>query len=314
MLKYQMTRWFENALVNYNIEVVGVTKYSDTTYLIKGKQQKVVLRIIDEAKIDLIEYVASLCLPYFETIIYNNRKKAVCSYANQYFYVTEFISERSLSKSYYLKSVIYCIAELHRATLKYEHIESSFYEKRLISFEESIKSFEKQDVNLFYKLLNSQFASPTLWTYVLNETCGKLFLEHFSRIVKLFRMECLNVSSRRIVLNYAHFDDNCFELVNNKLIGCHKILYDSPIIDLIMFINNAYDESVLTCIKEYTNCFCLEKEECILLVCMLYSSIKLEFTDDEYHNVYKIIEMSRRIEFIFALEEILGIDFSKLNC
>ena len=309
-----MTKWFENALINYDIEVVGVTKYSDITYLIKGQRQKVILRIIDESKIELIENIASLCLPYFETIIFNNRKKAVSCYGNQYFYLTEYISERSLSKTYYLKNVIYNIAELHRTTLKYEHIESSYYEKLVISFEENLRLFEKQDIDLFYKLLNNKFPSPTLWTYCLNETCGKLYVEHFARIIKLFKLECMNTNSRRIVLNFAHFDDNCFDTISNKLIGCHKLQYDSPVIDLILFIHRSYNETVLTCIKEYMNSFGLEKEEQILLICMLYNSIKLDFRNDEYSNVYQIIEVSRRIEFIFALEDILGIDFSKLNC
>ena len=309
-----MTKWFENALINYNIEVIGVTKYSDTTYLIKGKKCKVVLRIIDESKIEIIEEVASLCLPCFEMIIYNNRKKAVSCYGNQYFYITEYINERKLTHTYHLKCVACSIAELHRATLKYEHIESSYYEKLLISFEECIRLYEKQDFELFNKLLCNQFPSPTIWTYILNETCGRLYLERFTRIVKLFKLECCNVNSRRVVLNYCHFDNNCFELINNRLIGCHKVKYETPVNDLVAFIDCAYDENVLTCIKEYLNCFCLEKDEAILLIFMLYSRIKLELTDDEYCNVYQIIMISRRIEFIFALEDILGIDFSKLNC
>ena len=255
-----------------------------------------------------------LHLSYFESIILNNKSKAVSCYANQYFYVTEYLSRKCLSKTRYMKDVICYLVELHQRTLKYENIESSYYNKLLLTFEESIKEYEKHDCALFCQLLNSEFPSPTLWTYTLNETCGKLYFEHFSRILKLYKIECLNITSRRVVLNFRHFDDNCFDSINCKLIGCQKMVYDSPVFDLVEFIDNSYSDDVLTCLKVYTDSFCLEKEEVILLICILYSRVKIVLTDDEYCNVYMINEICRKIEFIFALEELFGVDFSKLNC
>ena len=92
------------------------------------------------------------------------------------------------------------------------------------------------------------------------------------------------------------------------------MVYDSPVFDLVEFIDNSYSDDVLTCLKVYTDSFCLEKEEVILLICILYSRVKIVLTDDEYCNVYMINEICRKIEFIFALEELFGVDFSKLNC
>lgn len=308
-----MNNWFKNALNSYDIDIIGITKFSDITYLIKGKSERVILRLIEAEKKELIEEVASYKFPFLEEFVINKKGKYVSCYTNQYFYLTIYHQHHSANENYYNKEVAYYLSNLHHASAKYRHLESGYYDKWLVTFEEHLMNYQKNDLMLFNTLLHSLYPSPSLWTYVINETCGKLYIEHFQRIISLFKKECLNKSSQRITLNYLHFGNDCYDSVNKKLIGCHRMLYDSPVFELFMFIGEAYDESTLSCMKEYMNNFSLEKEEAIFLICILYNSIENVFDNDEYQNIYNIVLLSRRIEFIFAFEEILGIDFSTLN-
>lgn len=309
-----MNKWFENALIGYSIEIIGITKFSEKTYLIKGKEQKVMLRIISPEQADVIEEIAALHLPFLEEFVCNNRNKVVTCYANEYFFLTKYHSTRNFSPTYSIKQVACCMSELHRITMKYRHIEPSYYQKWCVAFEEHLQEYQRKDLQLFHELLKVQYPTPTLWSYSLSEVCGRQYSDHFERAIKLFKITCINKPSQRIVLNYLHFENYCFDLYNNKLIGCHKMHYDSPVLDLAAFVGTNYDEMTMSCIKEYTHGFPLEEEERIFLICMLYYSITYSFDNDEYGNICNLIEVSRRIEFIFALEDILGIDFSKLNC
>lgn len=312
-MKSHLVDYFIYALIPYDLKVVGVTQLSSTTYKVKCKEMDVVVKMLEVERVTTIEKIATLRLPYFEQVILNNRGKAVTSYCSDYFYVVLYrksMVSSSENTNVYLGNIL---ASLHSQSSIVCNVESGYFEKWRIYFEEMYQRFMEQDHFIINACIHSEFPSPTLFCYSLSEEFGKLYLVHFPYFIRKFHEVCENRSSIRKCINWGHFGKGHFDISSQILLGLHKIEETSLVFDLVNWFYENKEDGIISCFKKYFSYCPLELYEVYFFICLCYSRIGLEFGESEFMNISNLVYYHKKIKQIVSLEETLGLDISAIK-
>ncbi|MBR3693986.1 MAG: hypothetical protein IKL88_05620 [Erysipelotrichales bacterium] len=312
-MRSQYVDYFIYALLPYDLKVVGVVKLSDTTYKIKCKEMDVVVKMIDASRVELIEKISTLRLPYFEQVILNQRGKAVTNYCSDYFYVVLYRKSMSYpleNPHVYLGNIL---AALHSQSAIVANVENGYFEKWKIYFTNAYESFIQQDHYLISTCIHEEFPPPALFCYSLSEEIGKYYLTHFPFIIKQFQALTENRVSLRKCINWGHFGKGHFDLSSQTLLGLHHVEETSPVFDLVNWFYENNEDGLISCFKKYFSYFPLEPYEAYFFLSLCFSNIHMKFDQNEFQNVSLLIYYQKKIKQIVALEEILGIDISSLQ-
>lgn len=299
--------WFIFALKSYQLSVLGVVAYSPTTFRVKCVETDVVLKKIDVNQVETVEYISSLRLPYFEQAVLNNRRRAVSFFGNEYYYIVPYLKDKYYDGKMSEKSVSRLLANLHNQTFHVVEVESGYFEKWTLMFQEKLSLIITHDAAMFKAIIPLAFKSPTQWIWCTSLDIGVEYYNHFQRHITLFQELTKSKNSVRETINWGHFGEDNVDYNKQILLGMHKINFRSPVFDLYDWINTSKSVNLLENLRQYFGYFRLQTYEIHWLMLLLYDFPLFQFGKDEFINVNQIMERRKKLVLIKAIEDILGV-------
>ncbi len=299
--------WFLFALQQYKLSVLGVIEYSPTTFRLKCKEMDVILKKINPAQVDTIEHVSSLRLPFFEQAILNHRRKAVSFFGDDYFYIVPYLKNKYYDGKLSEKSLSQLLANLHNQTFHVVEVQTGYFEKWILMFQEKLSFAIAHDANYFKAIIASFYKSPTEWLWSTSLDIGVEYYNSFQRHITLFQELTNNKNSVRETINWGHFGEENIDYNQQVLLGMHKVNVRSPVFDLYDWINSSHSVNLLENLRQYFTYFRLQNYEIHWLLCLLYDMPVLNFGKDEFANIRMIQKRKTKMLLLRAIEDILGV-------
>lgn len=291
---------------NYGFVVVGMIKINDNVYKIKTRDQNYVLKITTNQNINTIyEYVDTLHLRCFITIIPNREQQFLTPYQSQYFYLMPYVDvSLGLLKEMKIKFYFETLAYIHEKSFYYTKVNQSYFQtlhddilkiihERTYYYDQMIRSFE-----------NIAIRSPSQWMLVLNyyriyeALCqSRQYLSQYMELTSSYQQI-------RVCLNYKNFDYDHISLKSQLLLSIDSMCIDLPIYDLFDLYQKIPDILFdLDCFSEYYfQKIALKDDEKLLLCCLMNIAPIITFQQNEIEN---IIKLSRLLYYLDSIQQFM---------
>lgn len=296
----------ELILEYYHLQVIGLIKITKNVYKIKTSDKNYALKIVKDKHIETInEYIETLHLECFITILLNKNNELLTPYQQSYFYIMPFVeNNQSLMKEMKIKFYFETLSYLHYHSFYYTKVNQQYFEtlqtdilkiinERTAYYEQMIQNFE-----------NITLRSPSQWMLVMNYYRIYDALCHSRQYLSQYIEYTKNYHQIRVCLNYKHFDYDHISLKAKLLLSIDNVCIDLPIYDLFDIYQRIPDILFdLDCFSEYYFKQVEMKEDEKLLLCCLMNIVPLiDYGNDEIEN---IIKLSRLLYYLDSIHNFI---------
>jgi hypothetical protein len=296
----------------YNIHVLGFISITHYVYKIKCDNQLFVVKIVDNKNIEgIYDYIESLQLKCFVEIIRNKNNELLTPYNHMFFYIMDCLEE-SIGKYRELKLKTYfeMLSYIHTHSFYLKKVNQEYFKDMYQKILKDINDRRNYYLSIMMNCENMTYRSPCQWLFLLNfyriDERYKKAIAYLNQYMDLIK----NNHSIRVCLIYNHFDYQHIFLKAKKLISIDSMKIDMPIYDIynIYLSTNdiLYDIECLS--QNYLKNMKYDKNEKILLCCLLNTVPICNFDDNEIDNIIKISRLLYYIDSINDLCKQLELD------
>jgi hypothetical protein len=285
---------------NYGLEIIGLIKITEKLYKVKTKQGFFALKIINNQDFPRqYQYIRSLHLEYFISIVLNHQSNILTPYENYYFYIMPWINiDEHVVKELKLKYYFQTIAIIHNHSFYTTKVHDGYFKNICENLREMIVSRQTFYLEKIQSIELNYFKSPSEWEFILNYNRIIEHLKYASKFLEDFEQLTINKNTVRLSLVYMNFDVNHISLEQQKIISIDKMKIDLPIYDiydLYLHQNSLKFENDLL-IEHYLSKFILYDYEKLLLACLLSCLPMIEFSTDQINNLIVITRLCNYLE------------------
>ncbi len=291
----------------YHLQAIGIIKINKNVYKIKSQEGYYVIKIVKDKHIEKIyEYIETLHIQCFVSVLLNKNNELLTPYQNQYFYMMPYIdNSQGLLKEMKIKFYFETLAYLHYHSFYYTKVNQQYFEilqndilkiinERSIYYEQMIQNFE-----------NIAMRSPSQWMLVMNyyriyeALCSSR--QYLSQYIEHTR----DFHQIRVCLNYKHFDYDHISLKEKVFLSIDNVCIDLPIYDLFDIYQRIPDILFdLDCFSEYYfKKIEIKEDEKLLLCCLMNIVPIIDYGHDEIEN---IIKLSRLLYYLDSIHNFIG--------
>lgn len=295
----------------YNIDSKALIKYSNKVYKVKDENDnKYCFKFCNNQcnnllieKINALNLSSNFVMP-LKTCVRSNQGYI----NNKPFYMFNWIDDDNVdSKDLKLKYYLTMISNLHKKSSYSLNVSISFFNELSMKIEENIQDVYQYYEKIIATIEKNEYYSPFQWylyfhfkdiIYSLDKS--REHLEDFKKIVK-------DKLSIRQVINHLNFSYDHVFIIQDKIIANDKMKLASPIYDLVDLVNKiefgTIDVSSL--FEVYLGNNQLYDYEIKWLLSMLYVTDKIKFTDNDFDNLKKLMNLIFKIKSINEIEKII---------
>ncbi len=262
--------------------------------LIDGK--KIVLKEKNNNVIKAYNYLENRNIDCFVPIIDNNRDT---------FYIYPYLVDNNTLKEQKALDMAKTVGLMHAKTFFFKDVDKSKYDDIYDSILNNINYIKDYYSNLYDSIIFKEYYNPF----------ENLFIDYYSKINNacefslnelekwhdlIFDKEKQRVTLVHNNLRLSHFIENDN---NNYLISFDKSKIDSPIIDLVTFYKNEYDNiNFVEVFEKYLYSFNLNSDELDLFFSLISLPWKVSVTNNHYIDTSKLYEL---IHYLNKTEELI---------
>ncbi len=262
--------------------------------LIDGK--KIVLKEKNNNVIKAYNYLENRNIDCFVPIIDNNRDT---------FYVYPYLVDNNTLKEQKALDMAKTVGLMHAKTFFFKDVDKSKYDDIYDSILNNINYIKEYYSSLYDSIIFKEYYNPF----------ENLFIDYYSKINNacefslnelekwhdlIFDKEKQRVTLVHNNLRLSHFIENDN---NNYLISFDKSKIDSPIIDLVTFYKNEYDNiNFVEVFEKYLYSFNLNSDELDLFFSLISLPWKVSVTNNHYIDTSKLYEL---IHYLNKTEELI---------
>lgn len=286
----------------YSLNVIGVIKLTPIVYKIKTDHGYYVAKVVDDKHMETVyEFIETMHIQCFISIILNKNNELLTTYYHQYFYLMPYVdNSQGLLKEMKIKFYFESLAYLHYNSFYYTKVNQDYFQtlnkdilsiinERTIYYEQMIQNFE-----------NIAMRSPSQWMLVMNYYRIYESLCNARQYLSQYLEKTRDYHQVRVCLNYKHFDYDHISLKSKLLLSIENVCIDLPIYDLYDIYQRIPDILFdLDCFSEYYfKKIELKDDEKLLLCCLMNIVPIIDYSHDEIEN---IIKLSRLLYYLDSI-------------
>ena len=258
--------------------------------------KKIVLKEKNNNVIKAYNYLENRNMDCFVPIIDNNRDT---------FYVYPYLVDNNTLKEQKALDIAKTVGLMHAKTSFFKDVDKSKYDDIYDSILDNINYIKEYYSSLYDSIIFKEYYNPF----------ENLFIDYYSKINNacefslnelekwhdlIFDKEKQRVTLVHNNLRLSHFIENDN---NNYLISFDKSKIDSPIIDLVTFYKNEYDNiNFVEVFEKYLYSFNLNSDELDLFFSLISLPWKVSVTNNHYIDTSKLYEL---IHYLNKTEELI---------
>ena len=289
----------------YGISILGFIKVNENVYKIKCHQCVYYLKFTDDYHLrDVVDYIDSIHLSCFVSILKNKENDILTVYNDCYFYIMEALEHsHGLFKEVKIKFYFEVLAFIHSRSCYNFKVNKEYFKK----IYQDISCVMNERIQYYNSLMeqceSNYYRSPSQWLFLLNYYRLADSLNRAQEYLKRYMDKVCDCNSVRVCLVYRHFDYDHISLKTKKLLSIDKMHIDMPIYDIYDIYQKLPDILFdLDCLSEYyLKSMHFNEEERLLLCCLLNITPIIYFEDDEISNIIKISRLLYYLDSIQSL-------------
>ncbi|WP_294578167.1 hypothetical protein [uncultured Thomasclavelia sp.] len=296
----------------YSLNVIGYIRVTSKVYKVKCQEGFFSLKFVSNTNLTIvIDHIESLHLKCFVPILRNCHKQILTSYQDKKFYLCPWLKDDNvIIKELKLKFYYECLSYLHSSTFFNYSVPKTYFKEQINEINEIIKERKVYYNELMNHFEILSYRSPAGWMFVLNYYRIEECLNKAQELLEAYQNYVCNLDTIRLCLTYNNFNYDHILMKENCLISIDEIKINLCIYD-IYYMYQKIPELIFDFEVILDTYFCkikLQKEERLLLQCLLQVIPIVKLGNDEVNNIILMSRLLYYLESISSLNRKLSID------